>query len=138
MTELSFLIDLFLIPDIPCNVRDMLVDRIKEVEEALTMTHAVLPKSTMPITVAPMTHFQPNQISNFPPQAPSTIRLMAHHGTLPAGTPPYVDVPVTPPEPVAVIAQTQATAAAMASREAAIQASIAGKVDKVSGKPRKF
>lgn len=42
------------------------------------------------------------------------------------------------PQPVAVIAQTPAAQAAMASRQAAINASLSGKVDKETGRPRKF
>ncbi len=46
--------------------------------------------------------------------------------------------PEMPPIPVEQVAQTQAAAQAMNSRHQAIAESIAGKVDKVTGRPRKW
>lgn len=121
MTELSFLIELFLIPDIPCTVRDLLVDRIREVEKNL----APRPQNMQVSWTAP---------SGSLPQAPSTLALMSKHGDIPQIAP----VVMPAPEPVVQIAQTPATAAAMQSRNDAINAAISGKVDKTTGKPRKW
>ncbi len=60
-------------------------------------------------------------------QAPSTLRNMEAH------PPPYIA-----PEPVEQVAQTPAAQAALASRQQAIAESMAGKVDKTTGRPRKF
>jgi hypothetical protein len=67
---------------------------------------------------------QPGLLPHLANQAPSTQKaLLANPDLLPK---------------VEQIAQTPATMAAMASREQAIAESIAGKVDKVTGRPRKF
>lgn len=109
MTELSFLIDLLLNDELPRPIKELVAKRIKEVEE----TFAAKPPQP--------TH----AIRSTLPQAPSTLANLAKH-----------------PEPMAVpieqIAQTPAAAQALASREAAINASIEGKVNKETGRPRKF
>lgn len=130
MTELSFLIDLLLNHELQKPTKDAIADRIKEVESKLTTNGAGSHGS----------HLQSwnNQLpQNVPQQAASTLALMAKHGDIPyIASPPMPPIPKT--EPVAQIAQTVATAAAMMSRNAAISDSIAGKTDKSTGRPRKF
>lgn len=121
MTELSFLIKLFLIPDIPCTVRDLLVDRIREVEEKLTASTHI--------------SYEPIRTQNgVPIQAPSTLAAMARHGDI-------VAVPIMPPipeQPVTQVAQTPMAVAALNTRNQAINESLAGKIDKATGRPKKF
>lgn len=119
MTELSFLIELLLNHDLKKETKDALAARIRAVEETLTQA----PVLRIPY-VAP----------SGPQQAASTLALMAKHGDLPK----IVPVEMPPIEQVAHIAQTPATAAAMNSRNSAIAESIAGKIDKQTGRPRKF
>lgn len=100
MTELSFLIELLLNHDLPKATKDLLATRIKEVESNLVAKPQ-----------------QANAYSYVPPpkilqQAPSTLAAMARHGDIP-NIVPVPDMPA--PEPVAVIAQTPATAAALES-----------------------
>lgn len=121
MTELSFLIELLLNHDLPKTTKDLIASRIKEVEQ--TLTTRITPLAT-------------NQIQSLPPQlqqAPSTLAAMARHNGV-------VSIPIIQeaPTPVEVIAQTPQTAAAMNSRNQAIAESIAGKVDKTSGRPKKW
>lgn len=123
MTELSFLIELLLNHDLPKATKDLIALRIKEVEVKLT-SHTVTYSPTPPIV-----------LTNGPKQAPSTLAAMARHdGTIVSL--PIVNEP--PPVPVEVIAQTPQTAAAMNSRNQAIADAISGKIDKVSGKPKKW
>lgn len=124
MTELSFLIDLLLNHKLPRSTRDAVAARIKEVEVLASTTVMRIPAS-VPIT--------PAMLAN---QAPSTLAAMARHADLPG----VVDPGVGPraPAPVAVVAQTPAAVAAMNSRSQAIAESMAGKVDKSTGRPRKW
>lgn len=117
MTELSFLIDLLMDHKLTKVTKDLIADRIRYVESNM-QPHAT-PRPTHPS--APM-------------QAPSTLAALAKHGLLPPTPIPMPEVP----EPVEVIAHTPAAAAAMASRQQAIAESIAGKIDKVTGRPKKF
>lgn len=121
-SELSFLIELLLNHDLPKATKDLVASRIKEVEQALTA------RPVHGTYVAPASYVPPGL-----KQAPSTLAAMARHGDT------VFEAPVMPPvEPVAQIAQTAATAAALNSRNEAIAASLAGKVDRVSGRPRKW
>lgn len=130
MTELSFLIELLLNHDLPKATKDLIASRIKEVEQMLTITRMVLPATA--------------QIQTLPPklqQAPSTLAAMARHGDIPnfPGAATFVTPPIeAAPMPVEVIAQTPQTAAAMNSRNQAIAESIAGKIDKTTGRPKKW
>ncbi len=108
MTELSFLIELLLNHKLPKATKDAIAARIKEVE--------AVPRSYGQMNPPPST------IST----QPSSRDVAQRHPDL---------VPVTAPE---VIGQTPAAMAAMASRSQAIAESMAGKVDKISGRPRKF
>lgn len=121
-SELTFLIELLLNHDLPKITKDLVASRIKEVEQALTAR----PQAYAPTPVI--------TTLNGIKQAPSTLAAMARHGDI------TIEAPIMPPvpEPVAQIAQTPATAAAMNSRHEAIAASLAGKVDKISGRPRKW
>ncbi len=123
MTELSFLIELLLNHDLPKATKDLIASRIKEVEQNLTTR--IQPLATRQIQpVAPQLQ-----------QSPSTLAAMARHGDMPA----LVLPPEMPPvEPVAVIAQTPQTAAAMNHRNQTIADAVNGKVDKSTGRPRKW
>lgn len=132
-----------MIPDIPCTARDMIVTRIRQVEDKLTAAiHVPIPNHTAPAMppLSPMTHF--------PPQAPSTLAALAksnltvdakgHIVSQDYQLPIVVPPPAAAPEPVAVIAQTPAAAAAVQSRQASIEAALSGKVDKIAGRPKKW
>ncbi len=129
MTELSFLIDLLLDHELPPKTKQAVAERIKVVEQGLT-TNPITHHGTslgVSLTGTPL----PPHLAK---QAPSTLALMAKHGDI-----PDVAAPVMPPvEPVAQIAHTPAAAAAMNSRNAAIAESIAGKIDKTTGRPKKW
>ncbi len=122
MSELSFLIELLLNHDLPAGTKELIASRIRQVE--------------MMLTAKPATgQFFQTALPGKATQAPSTLAAMARHGDT------ILEAPVMPPipeAPVTQIAQTPATAAAMNSRHEAIAASLAGKVDKVSGRPRKW
>ncbi len=126
MTELSFLIELLLNHDLPKATKDLIASRIKEVESKLTAPSQSIygPAPTLPTY----------QVTG-PKQAPSTLAAMARHGDFVA---PPIMPPIEEPQPVAVVAQTPQTAAAMNSRNQAIAESIAGKIDKTTGRPKKW
>lgn len=110
MSELSFLIDLLLNHKLPKITKDLIAARIIQIEEEI---HDYPPSNQLlPI----------NLQTNL--QSASTLAAMARNGFQ----------EVTPIE----VAQTPATAAAMESRNQAIKESLAGKVDKITGRPRKF
>lgn len=117
MTELSFLLDLLLNHKLPKATRNIIASRIREVEESRS--------AAKPSTIAA---FERSLISG---QAPSTIAAFEKHG---------IQLPTQAERTIKVenIAQTPATASAMASRQQAIAESLAGKVDKQTGRPRKF
>ncbi len=130
MTELSFLIDLLLDHELQPMTKKAVADRIKVVEEGLT---AVPYRATIntPLGTIPGSGLPPHLAK----QAPSTLALMAKHGDILA-----VATPEMPPieQPVTQVAQTPAAQAAMNSRNAAISQSISGKIDKVTGRPKKW
>lgn len=115
MTELSFLVDLLLNHKLPVATRRAVAERIKEVERYF------LPSNTASKQYSA-------SASN---QAPSTQRILERNPDLFVAPPPVMP-------PVEQVAQTPATAAAMNSRNQAISDSLSGKIDKVSGRPRKF
>ncbi len=132
MTELSFLIDLLLNHKLPKATKDALAERIK----GLSTTNVVVPVGAK---------ISPAMLSN---QVPSMQRIMERNPDLLPQQftgPPHDQeqrdleaLQQRAPQPVAVIAQTPAAVAAINSRQQAISESMAGKVDKVSGRPRKF
>lgn len=113
ISELSFLIELLLKHKLPPATKDLIATRIKDVEEHTRSSHTIPFVSNRPVA--------PGGVA----QAASMQAIMDRNPDL-----------VT--QPVAVIAQTPETAAAMNSRNTAIAESMAGKVDKVTGRPRKF
>lgn len=110
MTEISFLIDLFLNHKLPKAVKVLIAERIK----GLSTTVMVVPTVPKPLHPFPGA-----------PQAASTMALLEKH-------------PDLIPPAVAVIAQTAAASEAMNSRESAIANAISGKVEKGRTSPRKF
>jgi len=120
MTELSFLIDLLLNHELPKPTKDLIADRIRDVEA----------KISHPMRV----NLSPPPVGQL--QAASTLAAMARHADPSLVIAPAPEMPKI--EPVAVIAQTPATAAAMNHRNETISAAIAGKVDKSNGRPRKW
>lgn len=138
MTELTFLVDLLLEHDLKPETKKAIAGRMRDVEEEITKR-----------IVQPVTHgysqvpnvsqhnFQPNTWTSnttAPQQAPSTLAKMMLHGDIPS-------VPLAPPiesAKVEIIAHTPQAAAAMQSRQQVIADSLSGKVDKVTGRPRKF
>lgn len=126
MTELSFLIELLLNHDLPKATKDLLAERIKEVEHNLTTMRIGSPAAPQIIV---------SSGTNQPTQAASTLAAMARHGGLVPNLPAPQEIA---PEPVAVIAQTPQTAAAMNRRNEVIAEALSGKVDKTSGRPRKW
>lgn len=133
ISELSFLIELLLNHDLPKATKDLLAARIKEVEANLVSKPQVQQQISH---TAQQAALQAQFAAQGNKQAASTLALMAKHGDIPnmVSAP---DMPVI--EPVAVIAQTPQTAAALNHRNETIAAAIAGKnLDKSSGRPRKW
>lgn len=111
MTELSFLLDLFMNHKLSKPTKQVIADRIQE--------------------VASKVEYASGGRVNLTKQAPSTIAAMARHGD-------EANPPMPPIEPVAQIAQTPATAAALQSRKQAIAQALSGKVEKGQTSPRKW
>lgn len=125
VSELSFLIDLLINPRSLEQLKKDLAERIKQVEENFTNSPSI----------PGWVRSNPNPLANkINTQAPSTIAALARHGEFTHAMPPVPEAVV----PVEQIAQTPQTAAAMQSRQIAIAESIAGKVDKVTGRPKKW
>lgn len=118
ISELSFLIELLLNHKLPKETKDAIASRIKDLDELSGCRGASIPHPARPVV---------NQLGS---QAPSTQAILDRNPDLAAA--------LIPPPPVAVVAQTQATVAALASRNNAISESLSGKIDKVSGRPRKW
>src|SRR4051812_23195784 len=108
-SELSFLIELLLKHKLPVATKDMVAQRIAEIEE----------KYSRPAD-GRFTPLPGGGIYESPGY------LAKQHPALP------------PPPPVAVIAQTPEAQAAMASRQAAINQALSGKPEKGQTSPRKF
>lgn len=126
MSELSFLIELLLNHDLPKMTKDLIAQRIKDVEVKISEAQYPVAKPvSVPVAVRQ--------------QAPSTLAAMARHGDIPAI--PVVELP--PVVPVEQIAQTPEASAGLARRNQLINAAISGQIGEVStGKnsrgPRKF
>lgn len=124
MTELSFLLDLLLNHKLQKSTRELIAARLKEISDGVPLQAAAVRSVALPAHMAQ--------------QAPSMQAIMARNPDL-AGHAPTINIAASEPAaPVAVIAQTQAAVAAMNSRQQAINESLAGKVDKNTGRPRKF
>lgn len=108
MTELSYLIDLLLNHKLSKATKDSVANRIKEIQE-IYKPHPVA-KPLAPGGVQ---------------QAPSTQAFLDRNPDL-----------IQPSQPVEVIAQTPATAAALEHRAKSI--ANAGVADKATGRPRKW
>ena len=138
MTELSFLVDLLLNHRLPKPTREAVAARIKEVEKGmgnpLTGITATPAFQARPI-VAPAA-IPAHMVG----QPASTVAAMMRQEA--AGAPQAIQSnhvsEIPPPAPVAVIAQTPQTAAALADRNAAIAQAISGKPEKGRTSPRKF
>lgn len=127
-SELGFLIDLILDDALPKEIKARVASRIKEVEERYS-------QRPVQVQLSPPSFITPTG----PQQAASTLAAMARHV---AADPSLIIAPppVMPPVPVVIeqIAQTPATAAAMNQRNETIAQAISGKVDKTTGRPRKW
>lgn len=115
MTELSFLLELLMNHKLPKATKDLILKRVKEVEESLY---------AKPI---------PMQRYTGPAQAASTLASFEKHGPLPS-----IEMPLMPAGPVEQIAQTPATAAALLHRQETISNALSGKVGKGETSPRKW
>lgn len=118
MTELSFLIELLLKHKLPNATKQLVAERIKEVESTMHVNSAPRPLNPAPVGVVP-----PHLVG----QAPSTIaKLMQHEAN---------GAPVIPPQPPAettaiqpeVVAQTPIAMQALAQRNQMIADAIKGK-----------
>lgn len=121
MTELSFLIDLLLNHTLEKKTKDAIASRIIEVEKDL-VARTTQSQYSMPVQRLP----NPLPPASIQSQAPSTLALMQKHGDV-AGNISLPDSAVTEAPPVAIVAHTPATAAAMAARAEMINSAIAGK-----------
>lgn len=140
MTELTFLIDLLLNHKLQKPTRDAIAARLKEVETNLS---ARAPLTTAQVDLARLKSAPlPPHIAS---QSPSMQAIMLRNPDLAQGTFEAVALETiaaakgaAEPRTVAIIAQTPAAAAAMASRQQAIRTSISGKPEKGLTSPRKF
>lgn len=123
MTELSFLIKLLLLDELPKPIKEMVAERIREVEMLLCKSGDAYTQVKVNL---PQTHQVP---INFPGV------ISSRNGGPPSTQPPPPPIIAEQPE---VVAQTPQTQAALASRQQAIDAALSGKIDKVNGRPRKF
>lgn len=127
MTELSFLLDLLMNHRLQKATKEIVAQRIKEVEESLNQKPQV-PFQPKPIVLPP----------NLAGQSPSTLALMAKHGDLPPIEPIVMpEIPPVTPN-VTAIAQNHATQLAMESRQQAIRTGMSGKPISGETKPRKW
>lgn len=125
MTELGFLIELLLEHELGKETKTLIAARIKEVEQGLVAKPILLAQNYVPHAIV-------NDVPSVP-QAASTIAAMQRHASM-----GLAETPSPMPVPAEQIAQTPQAVAAMNSRNAAISASLSGKVDKETGRPRKF
>lgn len=136
VTELSFLLDLLLSHKLPAKTKTAVSERIKEVEIAL---NSRVPAPAVG-NVAPS--HMPMRINTGVPQAASMQAIIDRNPDLVASIPEQTPTPTIPsptsglPMPVVHIAQTPATAAALASRNAAM--ANAGKIEPGRTSPRKY
>lgn len=120
MRELSFLIELLVNHKLGKATKDLIVARIKEVEEIGTAVGVgPIARGLIPASIAG--------------QAPSTQAILARNPDLIPGSP--TEAPVIPVE---IIAQTPATAAAMQSRQQAIAMRAKGGLEPGASSPRKW
>lgn len=135
-SELSFLIDLLLNHKLSPKTKEHIATRIKEVELAMSTTQVFHTQQKSPVcgTV-------PNSGTvHGAQQAPSMLAIMAKHGMVGSTIEtPIAQIAQLEPEPVAIIAQTPAAAAAMNARNQSIASQISGKpMTKGETKPRKW
>ncbi len=125
MTELSFLIELLLNHKLPKETKECIAGRIKEIQ-LFSSNNQPWPNEVHTQIASPKSL----GIS----QAPSTLAAMAKHGDIPPLPPTEPQGPI----PVAVIAQTPATTAALQARQESIRQAMSGKPMPGETKPRKF
>ncbi len=149
MTELTFLVDLLLNHKLSKLTRDAVASRIGIVEQQVRMTAAGPPPTAAPSFQARPIAAPAAVPAHMVGQSPSTIAaLIRQEQTGPVMGPTAESVAVTaaniaavapqPPQPVAVIAQTPAAAAALADRNAAIIQGVSGKPEKGRTSPKKW
>lgn len=122
ISELSFLIELLLNHKLPTATKQLVKGRIEDVEKSYS-------------TVRPVTNIAPRPLpAGAAIQAASTQAILDRNPDLANATYNVAPIPV----PVEQIAQTQATANALASRAAAINQAMSGNPEKGRTSPRKF
>ncbi len=138
MTELTFLLELLLEHKLPKKTKDVVAARIRVVEEDLSNKLQTFPTVNRPAAPpVPITPF-PTSIVHGAQQAPSTMALLAKDASSPPGLPQPLPPQAELPPAVANIAQTSATAIALAQRQEAIRIATSGKEEKGRTSPRKF
>jgi hypothetical protein len=129
VTELSFLIDLLLNHKLMKSTKDAIAERIKNLSS---------PAGNYNVPGIPqIAAIDPSGI----PQAASTLAAMARHQArdpeLLAGTKYGVNRDPSP-VPLESIAQTPAAVQAVNNRQSAINEALSGKINKETGRPRKW
>lgn len=143
MTELSFLLELLLKHKLPAATRDLVAQRIKEVEIGL-LSRPQFPQTVQQQISGPQPPFivTSGVDARGVQQSASTLAAMARQAAIVGEPVPQVLIEssmVFPPSTQpAIVAQTPAAMQAMNSRNQAISESLSGKVDKTTGRPRKF
>lgn len=125
MSELSFLLDLLLNHKLSKSVKDLIANRIREIESRTT---ALSPARIVSV---------PASLAG---QSPSTIANMMKHSTGESVPLPTIadTMPVETPQPPGIVAGTPATAAALESRNKAIAQALSGRPEPGRTSPRKF
>jgi hypothetical protein len=126
MTELSWLLDLLINHKLTKETKQHVLDRIHTIEQKAVFN---------PYVTANSSSSGLTQIVNGAPQAASTVALMQKHGL---GAPTTVSITPDQPTEPGVVAATAQTQAAVASRQAAIDQALSGKLEKGRTSPRKF
>ena len=118
ISELSFLIELLLKHKLPAATKELVAQRIKDVEENLSNLSSARSISSRPVNVS--------SIHGGAVQSASTTAAIERHAI------------ITEAAGSITVAQTPAAAAALEARTQAITDSLSGKIDKQRGSPRKF
>ena len=124
MTELSFLIDLLLNHKLPKPTKEIIAERIKQVEA----------ERYGPMAQAGVASAIPSGSPRLAQQSPSTLANLEKHGIIQAE--PMPPIPETPV--VGVVAHTAAAAKALSDRNALVNQALSGRAEQGRTSPRKF